>query len=209
MTIEPAAIEPAAPDEFGLVQVFWGDGKGKTTSAMGMGFRAAGHGYRVHMLQFLKGGTGTVEDRRGEYNAIEQFPGFTYENEGAYGWHGMGRQTDEADHEERARAGLARTRDLVAASADATGPIPPDAPPEDGCHMLILDEILYAANRDLVDPGDVIALIDAKPPDLELVLTGGHDRPTYVTDRADLVTQVKKERHPIDEGQGARKGTEY
>ena len=68
------AIDPADPDEFGLVQVFWGDGKGKTTAAMGTGFRAAGHGYRVHMLQFMKGGAGSVEDARGEYNAVDAFP---------------------------------------------------------------------------------------------------------------------------------------
>lgn len=50
------AIEPATPEEFGLVQVWLGGGKGKTTAALGMGFRAADHGYRVHVLQFMKGG---------------------------------------------------------------------------------------------------------------------------------------------------------
>lgn len=58
------------PDEFGPVQALWGDGKGKTTAAMGMGFRATGHSYRVHVLQFTKGGASSVEDVRGEYNAI-------------------------------------------------------------------------------------------------------------------------------------------
>ena len=76
-SLEPEPIKPAAPEEFGLVQIWWGDGKGKTTAAMGMGLRAAGHGYRVHMLQFMKGGTGTVEDIRGEYNAIDAIPGFS------------------------------------------------------------------------------------------------------------------------------------
>ncbi len=58
---EPERIEPAAPEEFGLVQVWWGDGKGKTTATLGMGMRAAGHGYRVHVLQFMKGGASSVE----------------------------------------------------------------------------------------------------------------------------------------------------
>lgn len=201
-------IEAAVPDEFGLVQVWWGDGKGKTTAAIGMGVRAVGHGYRVHMLQFLKGGAASVEDVRGEYNAIERLPGFTYENLGQYGWHGMLDGSDDDEHAARARAGLKRARELVSA-ADSSGIIPLDAPPDDGCHMLILDEILYAANRELVSPADVIDLVESKPDDLELILTGGHTKPEYVYDHADLVTRVGKEKHPIDRGQRARKGTEY
>jgi cob(I)alamin adenosyltransferase len=204
-------ITPSAPEEFGLVQVWWGDGKGKTTATMGMGFRAAGHGYRVHMLQFMKGGTGTVEDVRGEYNAIEAMPGFSYENTGNYGWHGFLDGSDDDEHEAKASAALARTRELLGAAgeADLTAPLALDGPPEEGVHMLILDEVLYAANRGLVDPGAVVDLIESRPADLELVLTGGHERPEYVLEHADLVTNVRKERHPIEAGQGARKGTEY
>ena len=204
-------IEPSAPDEFGLVQVWWGDGKGKTTAALGMGARAAGHGYRVHMLQFMKGGTGTVEDVRGEYNAIAALPGFSYENAGHYGWHGFLDGSDDDEHEAQARGALSRARDLLAAAseADLDTPFEFDAPAGEGVHMLIVDEILYAANRGLVDPGDVVALVEDKPEGLELVLTGGHDRPEYVSGHADLVTRVAKERHPMDAGQGARKGTEF
>ncbi|USZ69237.1 cob(I)yrinic acid a,c-diamide adenosyltransferase [Halorussus salilacus] len=186
-------IRPATPEEFGLVQVWWGDGKGKTTAALGMGFRAAGHGYRVHLLQFMKGGAGTVEDARGEYAAIEALPTFTYERTGEYGWHGFSDGSDDDDHAAKARAALARAREAF----------------DEGYDMLVLDEVLYAANRGLVDPEDVVDLVESKPDDLELVLTGGHDRPEYVTDRADLVTNVRKEVHPIEAGQGARKGTEY
>jgi len=75
--------------------------------------------------------------------------------------------------------------------------------------MLILDEIVYAANRDLLAPADVVALIEDTPEDLELVLTGGHDRPDFLDDHVDLVTNVRKEVHPMDAGQGARQGTEY
>lgn len=187
-------IEPADPDEFGMVQVWWGDGKGKTTAALGMGFRAAGHGYRVHLLQFMKGGTGTVEDVRGEYNAIEALPTFTHEVTGEYGWHGFADGSADDDHAARARAGLDRARDLVS---------DPDH------HLLLLDEIVYAANRGLIDPEDVIELIEAKHPDLELVLTGGHEKPEFLYDHANLVTEVRKGKHMIDAGQGARKGTEY
>ncbi|MFW6320377.1 MAG: cob(I)yrinic acid a,c-diamide adenosyltransferase [Halohasta sp.] len=211
VTPEARPIDPAAPDEFGLLQLFWGDGKGKTTAAMGMGFRAAGHGFRVHMLQFMKGGADSVESVRGEYNAIAAMPGFSYENTGHYGWHALPDGSDEADHQTDAAAGFERAEELIAAAADAdlTAPLALDGPPEDGVHMLILDELLYAADRDLVDPAAVCELVDAKPDALELVITGSHSEPDYLYDRADLVTRIGKEKHPIDAGQRARKGTEY
>ena len=207
----PAAepVEPSAPDEFGLVQVWWGGGKGKTTAAMGMGLRAAGHGYRVHMLQFMKGGADSVEAVRGEYNAIAAVPGFTYENSGHYGWHGMADGSTDADHRAQARAGFERATDLLEAARDVDGPLTLDAPVEEGCHMLILDEILYAADRDLVAPEAVVDLVTSKPAGLELVLTGSHAKPAYLYDHADLVTDVRKEKHPIDAGQRARSGTEF
>ncbi|MFB6171650.1 MAG: cob(I)yrinic acid a,c-diamide adenosyltransferase [Haloarculaceae archaeon] len=210
-TLAARPIEPSAPDEFGLVQAWWGDGKGKTTAALGLAFRAAGHGYRVHVLQFMKGGAASVEDVRGEYNAMAAVPGLTYENLGHYGWHAMNDGTDDRDHEAEARAGLERARDLVAAAdaADLATPFAPDASAEEGVHMLVLDEVLYAADRGLVDPDEVVDLVAGKPARLELVLTGSHERPAYLDDHADLVTNVRKERHPIDDGQRARKGTEY
>lgn len=210
-TPEAESIESDAPDEFGLVQVWWGDGKGKTTATLGMGVRAAGHGYRVHVLQFMKGGASSVEAVRGEYNAIEALPGISYENLGHYGWHGMADGSDEADHEKEARAGFERALELLegANDADLSEPLDLDAPPEAGVHMLILDEILYAVDRDLLSEADVHDLLDAKPDDLELVLSGSHSEPTYLTERADLVTNVRKVKHPIDDGQRARQGTEF
>jgi len=203
--------DPQAPPEFGLVQVWWGDGKGKTTAALGMGFRAAGHGYRVHLLQFMKGGAESVEDVRGEYGTIAQVDGFSYEHSGHYGWHGFADGSDDADHEAKARGALERARDLIdgARDADLSAPLPLDGDPTDGVHMLLLDEIVYAANRGLIDPADVVDLVESKPAGLELVCTGGHDRPDYLADAADLTSEVRKERHPIDAGQRARKGTEF
>ncbi len=205
------SIEPAAPADFGLVQVWWGDGKGKTTAAMGMGFRAAGHGYRVHMLQFMKGGADSVEAVRGEYNAIEAMPGFSYENLGHYGWHDMPDGSEAAVHAAQAEAGFERAEALIAGAraADLGSPFEPDSDPEEGVHLLILDEIVYAANRELVDPEQVVELIAEKPAGLELVLTGGHNEPTYLEEVADLSTNVRLEKHPFEEGTRGRKGTEY
>ncbi|MFB6303786.1 MAG: cob(I)yrinic acid a,c-diamide adenosyltransferase, partial [Haloferacaceae archaeon] len=199
---EPEPIDPAAPEEFGLVQVWWGDGKGKTTAALGMAARAAGHGYRVHLLQFMKGGADSVEGVRGEYNAVAALPGLSYENTGHYGWHGFLDGTEDDEHRAKARGGLARARELLDAAADAdlSSPLPLDGPADDGVHMLVLDEVLYAANRGLIDPEDVLDLLDRKSDGLELVLTGAHEEPTYLLDRADLVTEVRKGKHPIDEG---------
>ncbi|MDB9252754.1 cob(I)yrinic acid a,c-diamide adenosyltransferase [Halorubrum ezzemoulense] len=208
---EPEPIEPAAPEEFGLVQAFWGDGKGKTTAAMGMGFRAAGHGYRVHMLQFMKGGADSVEGVRGEYNAIAAVPGFTYENAGHYGWHGLLDGSADDEHEAKAAAAFDRAEALVmgAAEADLTEPLALDGAPEAGVHLLILDELLYAADRGLVAPDEVVRLAESKPEDLELVFTGSHAEPDYLDGVADLISNVRKVAHPFDDGQRARRGTEY
>lgn len=205
------AIEPSAPDEFGLVQAWWGGGKGKTTAALGMAFRAAGHGFRVHVLQLMKGGADSVEDVRGEYNAMAAVPGISYENLGHYGWAGMHDGSDEADHAAQAEAGYERAQALVAAAGDAdlSAPLPLDGDPEDGVHMLVVDEILYAVSMGLLDESAVLDLVASKPDELELVLTGSHERPAYLDDTADLITQVKMEKHPFETGQRARKGTEY
>ncbi|QSG06823.1 cob(I)yrinic acid a,c-diamide adenosyltransferase [Halapricum desulfuricans] len=209
-TAEP--IEPAAPEEFGLVQAWYGDGKGKTTAALGMAFRAAGHGYRVHVLQFMKGGADSVEATRGEYNAIARLPGLSYENSGHYGWHGLLDGSSDDEHVATAEAAFERARQLVEAAgeADLSAPLELDGEPEAGVHMLVLDEVLYAVNRGLVDPDDLQALIEDRPDDLELVLTGGHERPAYLEGYVDLVSHVSADRHPFEaDGQRARKGTEY
>ncbi|WIV67477.1 cob(I)yrinic acid a,c-diamide adenosyltransferase [Natrialbaceae archaeon AArc-T1-2] len=210
-TPDAREIEPRAPEEFGLTQVWWGNGKGKTTAALGMAFRAAGHGYRVHLLQFMKGGADSVEDVRGEYNAIAEIPGLSYENTGSYGWHGFLDGSEDDEHEAKAKGALERARELVdaAGEADLAEPLALEAGPEAGVHMLVVDEIIYAANRELIAPEDVLDLLERKPDGLELVLTGGHERPDYLLEEADLVTNVRKEKHPIDAGQRARKGTEY
>ncbi|MFB6201846.1 MAG: cob(I)yrinic acid a,c-diamide adenosyltransferase [Halorhabdus sp.] len=208
-TVEP--IEPAAPENFGCVQVWWGDGKGKTTAALGMGLRAAGHGYRVHALQFMKGGTPTVEGVRGEHNAAAHVPGFTIETTGHVGWHGFMDDTADDEHAARARAALDRAREIVAGTAagDPTTPFALDGDPTDGVHLLLLDEALYAANRGLIDPANLLALLDDRPDGLEVVLTGGHEYPEYVAEHADLLSHVEKQAHPLEAGHPARKGTEY
>jgi cob(I)alamin adenosyltransferase len=163
------------------------------------------------MLQFMKGGADSVESVRGEYNAIAAMPGFSYENTGHYGWHGLADGSEDVDHETDAEAGLERARELITAAEAAalTEPLDLDGAPEDGVHMLILDELLYAADRDLIAPETVQELVDTKPENLELVITGSHTKPDYLYDSADLVTQIGKEKHPIDAGQRARRGTEY
>jgi cob(I)alamin adenosyltransferase len=169
-----------------------------------MAFRAAGRGYRVHVLQFMKGGAASVEDVRGEYNAIAAMPGLTYENLGHYGWHAMPDGSDDRDHAAEAAAGLDRVREFVdaAAVADLSTPFALDSDPDEGVHMLVLDEVLYAAERGLVAPDDVCELVDDAPGCLELVLTGGHERPEYLHEHAELVTNVRKEAPP-DGGRAA------
>ncbi len=201
---ETTSITPAAPPNFGCVLVWWGDGKGKTTAATGMAIRAAGRGYRVHILRFMKGGWKT-----GENAAIAALPTSSVETRGHPGWHGQADGTDDDDHAQQAQHALDRTRDLLDAvgEVDLTGPL--TGPPEAGVHMLVLDEVLYAVEHGLVNADDVVGLVESKPADLELVLTGGHDRPAYLKEVADLISEVKNHKHPAEAGIDARRGIEY
>jgi cob(I)alamin adenosyltransferase len=181
-------FEPVSGKTKGLVMVFTGDGKGKTTAALGMGMRAWGQGKKVLVLQFIKGSwpSGELEAaaRLGENFVIRQFgKGFTFSGGGAA----------RAEHEAAARAALeAAFAELDRGRAD----------------MLILDEILYALKLQLIDLDAALALLDRKPEGMHLVLTG-RGAPPEITARADLVTEMKAVKHHYASGIRAQEGVEF
>lgn len=175
----------------GLVQVFWGDGKGKTTSALGTALRACGNGYKVHLIQFMKNGTGDPEiDFPGELKALSQFDNFSFERFGTGSWV-IGRPSEE--HIKKVTEALEHTMRSFTQGYD----------------LIIADEILYAVQLNLVSEEQVISIIDSKPKGTELILTGSHVPLLNIFEKADLVTEVKKIKHPYDRGILARKGLEY
>lgn len=183
---------PSKPS-FGLVQVFWGNGKGKTTAAIGEGLRALGRGFKVHLLQFMKCGIEGNQDFQeyGELLALKQFPGFTLERYGSPSWV-IGKP--KPAHLKAAAEALAATKKAVASGE---------------FDMVIIDEILYAVQLGLIRESDVLDVIQAKAKDTELLLTGSHQELKAVNDAADLVTHLQKMKHPFDQGILARVGTEF
>ena len=179
--------------KFGLVQMFWGDGKGKTTAAIGMAFRAVGRGFKVHMVQFMKCGIeGTEEfEEYGELKIIKQFPNFTFERYGVKEW-GIGKPKKEH---------IDAAYEALKAAGNALGSGKYD--------MVILDEVLYAITMGLLKVGDVVKAVKAKAKNTEAVLTGSHKRVPELEEIADLVTNVKMVKHPYQKGIVARIGTEF
>ncbi len=170
----------------GLVQVYTGNGKGKTTAALGLVFRALGHGFRVHVMQFMKGQT-----TYGELQAATRFADLlTIEQVGQPQFILRGRQT-QADHD-LAGAAFARARTLVA-SGDYD--------------LVVLDELNCALDFDLVELDAVKELIRSKPPHTELVITGRNAHPEIV-ELAELVTEMREIKHYFSNGQPARVGIE-
>lgn len=175
----------------GFVQVFWGNGKGKTTSALGTALRACGNGYRVHLVQFMKNGADSLDEQiPGEIKALERFPTFSYKRFGTGGW--IIKKPTEA---QCAACHVA----LGYMHACFKGPY----------DIIIADEILYAVQLGLLTEDDIIHLIEAKPASIELILTGSHIPYPRIFEKAQLVTEVRKEKHPYDAGYIARKGVEY
>jgi cob(I)alamin adenosyltransferase len=182
----------------GLVQVYTGDGKGKTTAALGLALRAVGHGLRVCFIQFLKG-----EWESGERKAAPRLsPELELHVFGAPQW-GDRSQADKdtpwwelppsAEDREQAREGMRFAHEAVTGGE---------------YDIVVLDEVLGAVKLGLVSLDEVMALICSKPESVELVLTG-RDAPEEVLNAADLVTEMKALKHPYERGVKARKGIEY
>ena len=175
----------------GFVQVFWGNGKGKTTAALGTALRASGNGYKVHLVQFMKNGIGNPEiDMPGEILSLEKFSTFTHKRFGSKGWV-IGKPKPEQVAE--VNNAFNYLKECFKKEYD----------------IVIADEILYAIQLGLLKEEQVINLIDQKPKDKELILTGSHIPFPKIFEKANLVTEVKKIRHPYDDGFIARRGLEY
>ncbi|MFW6163300.1 MAG: cob(I)yrinic acid a,c-diamide adenosyltransferase [Planctomycetota bacterium] len=173
------------PWDRGCVQVYTGDGKGKTTAALGLALRAAGAGLRVFIAQFAKG------RHTAELDALERFRDLIEIRQ--YGTGRFLRGEPTAEDIEAARRGLAETRQAILS---------------ENFSLVILDEGNAAAHLGLLSPSDLVALIDARPEAVELVFTG-RDAPAEVIERADLVTEMRAVKHYFADGMQARRGIEF
>jgi cob(I)alamin adenosyltransferase len=170
----------------GLIQVYTGDGKGKTTAALGLALRAAGHGLRVEIVQCMKGWPGY-----GELRGVDWLPTVAIHRFGRSGW--VHPEHPEAEDYQRAAEALDYARQIMA---------------NEQADIVVLDEINVALDYGLVDLAGVLALLDDKPPKVELVLTGRNAHPAIIQ-RADLVTEMRKVKHPYDQGTDGRQGIEF
>lgn len=178
--------------EKGLVQIYTGDGKGKTTAAFGLALRAAGCGNRVLIYQFLKPPTLELGERRAVERAGLPIRVESLESR----WH-LFRSLHSA--QDRAAAGAA-VREALDRLTELAARKEYD--------VLILDEIVFCLALGLGQIEDVKRLITRRDPAVEIVLTGRGATPELI-ELADLVTEMKKVKHPYDRGIDARKGIEY
>jgi len=170
----------------GLIQVYTGDGKGKTTCALGLALRAVGQGFKVFMVQFLK------TDDTGEVQAARRLaPDFTMES---FGTPGFPRLSDpDPETVAAARQAFALARQVILG----------------GEHdLVILDEINLSLKYGLVPLAEMLEILRQRPPNVEVVLTG-RDAPSELVDLADLVTEMRPVKHYFEAGVKARRGIEW
>ena len=170
----------------GLVQVFTGDGKGKTTAALGAVIRALGQGRRAYIVFFMKG-----EYPYGERNILAELPHVKVASFGSLDF--VNPADVSPEDREQAQLALSAGREAMLSGK---------------YDIVVLDEINVAVAFKLLALADVIELIQDKPPQVELILTGRKADPELVK-VADLVTECLKIKHPYDKGVGARPGIEY
>ena len=176
-------------DDAGLVIVYTGKGKGKTTAALGMVLRALGHGFKVAMVQFIKGswyyGELTSSARlKPDFELVAAGKGF------------VGIIDDNKpieDHVRAAKEALQISKEKITSGK---------------YDIVILDEINYAVNLKLISVEDVLELIKLKPEKTTLVLTGNYAN-EKVIEAADLVTEMKEIKHPYNQGRKAKRGIDF
>ena len=169
-----------------MIHIYTGNGKGKTTAALGQAMRAVGHGLKVLMIQFMKG-----KINYGELEAAKKLPNFTIEQFGRPDF--VNPENPDEEDVRLARAGLARATEAV------------DSRKYD---IVILDEINVAANFGLIESTDIISLFKRKSDDVTLILTGRY-MPEEFEPYADLITECREVRHYFNKGMKAREGFEY
>lgn len=192
--------------ELGLVQVYTGPGKGKTTAALGLAFRAAGHGFRVHIIQYMKGSS-----YAGELQSIARaFPIITIAQYGRGCRHSalirQGKQKCLGCGECFIKGGQPSVEDHQLAQMAYQDSL--EAAQGGEIQLLILDEIGNALRYNLVTVEQVLELIKLKHPKTELVLTG-RGIPKEIQEVADLVTEFSSIKHPFEQGISSRRGVEY
>ena len=171
----------------GIIQVYTGDGKGKTTAAIGLAVRAVGQGLRAVVYQFLK-----TRDYSGEYKAFigwEKAPEIIPLGNGQLI---MKRQPTEEECRQVREGWHQITKTLFSAKYD----------------LVVIDELSHVINLGMLDCDEVLQVITEKPNEVELVLTGRNMHPEIIR-CADLVTEMKALKHPYDTGLLSRKGIEY
>ena len=178
----------------GLIIVYTGDGKGKTSAALGAAMRALGHGWRVLMIQFFKGDWPVVY---GELELAKRlYPQFEVLQLGQGFVKIMGDKKPFAEHVEAAQAAIGLARERMSSGQ---------------YDVLILDEVNYALGYldfKLIELKDILELLRSKPSQMHVILTG-RNAPPEIVEMADLVTEMKEIKHPMKKGVPAQQGIDY
>jgi len=169
-----------------MIQIYTGNGKGKTTAALGLALRAVGHGLKVIMIQFMKG-----KINYGELEAAKHLPGLVIEQYGRPDFVNPENTSDEDI--QLAKDAMARAREVIRKKQ---------------FDMIILDEVNVAVAYGLIPVQRVIELLKRTPKRKELILTGRY-MPDEFIQYADLISEVKEIKHHFQKGTSARKGIEY
>jgi cob(I)alamin adenosyltransferase len=172
----------------GLIQIYTGDGKGKSTAAIGQAVRAAGHGFKVGLVSFFKD---PEAFGYGEHKSLEKLgvKTFLFAKRHPHFY----RELNRDDVCQECSRGLEFVKELFQ---------------DPSWDMLVLDEINIAVRDGFLTEEDILSLLDAKPEKLELVLTG-RAATKGIMEKADLVSEVREVKHPYSQGIACREGIEY